>query len=91
MSYEVESYNPANDQWTPCPSLTGKKGSLAGATLNDKIFAMGGGNGVECFADVEMLVLDIGKWIPTRSLLQKVEVTASLALYFPLVDLLGLI
>jgi kelch-like protein 20 len=52
---------------------------------------MGGGNGVECFADVEMLVLDIGKWIPTRSLLQKVEVTACLALYFLLVDLLGLI
>ncbi|KAJ6299812.1 hypothetical protein OIU76_020743 [Salix suchowensis] len=43
----VESYNPANDQWTPHPSLTKKKGN------------------------VEMLVIDIGKWIPTRSMLQK--------------------
>ncbi|KAF2306483.1 hypothetical protein GH714_018467 [Hevea brasiliensis] len=67
----VESYNPANDQWTLRPSLTGKRGSLGGATLNDKIFAVGGGNGLECLSDVEMLDLNVGRWIPTRSMLQK--------------------
>ncbi|PHU25686.1 hypothetical protein BC332_04018 [Capsicum chinense] len=46
----VESYNPANDEWTICPCLKEKWGSLAGATLKDKIFAIGGGNGIECFS-----------------------------------------
>lgn len=71
-SCEVESYSPANDQWTLRPSLNQKKGSLAGATLDNKIFSIGGGNGVEIFSDVEMLDLDIGRWIPTQSMLQKV-------------------
>jgi len=54
------------------PSLNAKKGSLAGAALGEKIFALGGGNGQDCFSDVEMLDFDIGKWICTRSMLQKV-------------------
>lgn len=69
---EVESYDPASDHWTLRPSLNVQKGSLGGATLNNKIFAIGGGNGVESFADVEMLDLDVGRWIGTRSMLQKV-------------------
>lgn len=69
----VESYNPVHDNWTLCPSLNQKKGSLSGAALNGKIFAVGGGNGVDCFSDVEMLDLDIGRWIPTRSMLEKVK------------------
>lgn len=72
---EVESYNPANDQWTLRPSLTEKRGSLGGATLNNKIFAVGGGNGTECFSKVEMLDLYVGRWIPTRSMLQKVNLS----------------
>ena len=71
-SCEVESYSLANDLWTSRPSLNQEKGSLAGATIDNKLFAIGGGNGVECFSDVEMLDLDIGRWIPTRSMLQKV-------------------
>ncbi|KAK4589562.1 hypothetical protein RGQ29_020215 [Quercus rubra] len=67
----VESYSLANDQWTPRPSLNQKKGSLAGATIDNKIFAIGGGNNVECLSNVEMLDLDIGRWIPMRSMLQK--------------------
>ncbi|KAM5560560.1 hypothetical protein ABKV19_021632 [Rosa sericea] len=67
----VESYCPADEQWKVCPSLREKKGSLAAATTNNKIFAMGGGNGIECFSDVEMLDLDVGRWIRTQSMLQK--------------------
>lgn len=74
MSFcEVESYCPGNDQWTQRPSLSQNKGSLAGASANNKIFAMGGGNGIECFSEVEMLDLDIGRWISTRSMMQKVK------------------
>ena len=36
-----------------------KKGRLSGAALNDKLFVVGGGNGVDSFSDVEMLELDI--------------------------------
>ena len=77
---QVESYSPSSDQWTLCPSLKEKKGSLAGATLDGKIFAIGGGNGVECLSDVEMLDLIVGRWINTRSMLQKVNVVLDLLL-----------
>lgn len=54
------------------PPLNQEKGSLAGATIDDKIFAIGGGNGIESFSEVEMLDLDVGRWISTRSMLEKV-------------------
>ena len=83
----VESYNPVHDNWTLCPSLNQKKGSLSGAALNDKIFAVGGGNGVDCFSDVEMLDLDIGRWIPTRSMLEKVNGTIKWSIFQVLTEI----
>jgi len=77
----VESYNPVHDNWTVCPSLNQKKGSLSGAALHGKIFAVGGGNGVDCFSDVEMLDLDIGRWIPTRSMLKRVKWTIKCSIF----------
>ncbi|KAL6529128.1 hypothetical protein OROHE_014872 [Orobanche hederae] len=53
------------------PSLSKKKGSMAGASLYETIFAMGGGNGVECFSEVELLDLNIGSWMSTQSMLEK--------------------
>lgn len=75
---EVESYNPADNEWVLRPSLNFKKGSLAGATLNNKMFAVGGGDGEECFSSVEMFDFDVGRWISTRSMLQKVSCFTSL-------------
>lgn len=72
---EVEAYNLVSNEWTLRAPLNKEKGSLAGATLNGKIFALGGGNGIECFSDVDMFDLDVGRWIPTRSMLQKVTPT----------------
>lgn len=63
------------NEWTTRPSLNEKKGSLAGATLNDKIYAVGGGSDNEFSASVEMLDLDVGAWIPSRSMLEKVDIT----------------
>ncbi|PHU19119.1 Heat shock protein 82 [Capsicum chinense] len=57
----VESYNPANDEWTMCPCLKEKWGSLACATLKDKIFVICGGNGIECFSEMAMLVSEARK------------------------------
>ncbi|KAJ0698358.1 putative DCD domain-containing protein NRP [Helianthus annuus] len=48
-----------------------KNGNLAGATVNDKIYALGGWNGVDCYSTVEMLDFDVGAWIPARSMLEK--------------------
>lgn len=70
---EVESYEPVRNRWSSRPPLTQRKGSLAGVSFNDKIFAIGGGNGFECLSEVEMLDLDVGRWIPTRSMLHKVK------------------
>lgn len=68
----VESYSLANHQWVSRPSLNQKKGSLAGVSLNNTIFAIGGGNGVECFSEVEMFELDAGRWIQTPSMRHEV-------------------
>ncbi|KAL6576996.1 hypothetical protein OROMI_011272 [Orobanche minor] len=44
---------------------------MAGASLYETIFAMGGGNGVECFSEVELLDLNIGSWMSTQSMIEK--------------------
>ncbi|XP_069146537.1 uncharacterized protein [Solanum lycopersicum] len=67
----VASYNPANDMWTLHPHLKKRNNNLSGATLKDKIFTMGGGNGTEYFAQVEMHDPQVGRWIPSRSMWQK--------------------
>lgn len=72
-SFLVESYNPLRNQWIQQPSLKEKKGSLAGASLNDKIFAIGGGNGAQCFSEVEMFDFNIGNWISARPMMKKVS------------------
>lgn len=69
---EVESYNPISNQWVNRPPLNQKKGGLAGVSLNEKIFAIGGGIGVEFFSEVHVFYPDEGRWIPTQSMLQKV-------------------
>ncbi|KAI4306898.1 hypothetical protein L6164_030138 [Bauhinia variegata] len=63
----VESYNLVRNQWVTRPPLNRKRGSLAGISLNEKIYAIGGGDGVECFSEVEMFDLDVGRWIPSRT------------------------
>lgn len=68
-----ESYNPADNKWTVHRCLNERNGSLAGATWKDNIFAIGGGNGSESFSAVQMYDPQIGRWIPSRSMWQKVN------------------
>ena len=68
----VESYNLKHNQWAKRPSLNQRKGSLAGVSVLEKLFAIGGGNGVECYSEVEMFDANIGKWIFTQPMQQKV-------------------
>ncbi|KAL0648949.1 hypothetical protein Bca4012_047240 [Brassica carinata] len=70
-SNTVESYNETDGRWSLCPPLNDRKGNLGGATLDGKIFAIGGGNAELVFSDVEMLDPDIGRWIRTRSMEHK--------------------
>lgn len=49
-----------------------EKGSLAGVSLNGKIFAIGGGNGCECFSEVEMFDPALGRWINSQPMFEKV-------------------
>jgi hypothetical protein len=58
--------------WITCPCLKQNKGGLAGATLNGKIFAIGGGNGSQSFSEVEMFDPAHGSWIHSPSLQQSV-------------------
>lgn len=73
IRFVVESYNLASDQWATRPSLNKKKGSLAGTVLHEKIFAIGGGNGIDCFSEVEIFDPNVGRWIFTKSMLFKVS------------------
>ncbi|KAL6535000.1 hypothetical protein OROHE_013054 [Orobanche hederae] len=43
---------------------------MAGASLYETIFAMGGGNGVECFSEVELLDLNIEVGCPLNPCLR---------------------
>ncbi|XP_055806834.1 uncharacterized protein LOC129875548 [Solanum dulcamara] len=67
----VESYRPADNKWTIRSPLNTKKGALAGATWKDKIFAIVGGNVIDCFSEVEMYDPQVGRWINTRPMWQK--------------------
>lgn len=71
---EVESYNLETNQWTIRPSLNEKKGSMGGVSINNKILAIGGGNGFESLSSIEMFDPDAGFWIPTCSMSHKVGV-----------------
>ncbi|KAI7990592.1 Kelch-like protein 2 [Camellia lanceoleosa] len=73
----VESYNAISDQWVSHPLLNQRKRSLAGASLYNKIFAVGGGNEVECYSEVEMLDMNIGRWITSQSMQQSIFMSNS--------------
>ncbi|OIW00868.1 hypothetical protein TanjilG_12809 [Lupinus angustifolius] len=49
---KVESYNPIHEMWTLFSSLSLKKESLAGFSLNNNIFVVGGGNGTVCLSEL---------------------------------------
>ncbi|KAF5206492.1 Development/cell death domain, Galactose oxidase, beta-propeller [Thalictrum thalictroides] len=49
----------------------GKMWLDTGASLNNKIYAIGGGNGVDIYKEVEMFDPELGRWIPTQSMLRK--------------------
>ncbi|OEL14140.1 Kelch-like protein 17, partial [Dichanthelium oligosanthes] len=71
MSFiEVECYSRGGNRWMTCPRLKHGKGSLAGTTLNDKIFAIGGGDGSAVFSEVEMFDPALGRWIDSLSMRQ---------------------
>ncbi|KAB8080087.1 hypothetical protein EE612_000432 [Oryza sativa] len=66
----VECYNRGANKWIGLPCLNHEKGHLAGATLNGKIFAIGGGDGSQSFSEVEMFDPAVGKWIYSLSMQQ---------------------
>ena len=72
---EVYYYDRSRGDWSTCPSLTRDRWSLAGVSVNGRIYAFGGGDGTECFSDVEMFDPTHGKWIKNQPMLEKVSVS----------------
>ncbi|KAK7382366.1 hypothetical protein VNO80_01217 [Phaseolus coccineus] len=67
------SYNPTVYKWTLCPSLDRKKGSLTVVSLTKQICSVV--DGVYCinsFVVIEVLDLDIRRWISACSKLHKI-------------------
>lgn len=70
--FAVERYNTVSDMWEECPSMAIKRGSLGGATVHEKIYALGGGNGNTSFDDTEYYDPIVGIWTPSRKMLERV-------------------
>ncbi|GKD18024.1 putative development/cell death domain, kelch-type beta propeller containing protein, partial [Tanacetum coccineum] len=70
-NFVVESFIPSQNQWVPRPPLFWKNIHVAGASVKDRLFVVGGAKGRQCSSEVEYLDLDIGKWIPTCPMLSK--------------------
>lgn len=70
-SHTVESFNPTKNQWISRPPLYWKNIHVAGASIKDRLFVVGGAIGCQCSSEVEYLDLHIGKWLPARSMQSK--------------------
>nr|XP_043633726.1 kelch-like protein 12 [Erigeron canadensis] len=69
--HSVESFSPTRNQWITRPPLFWKNIHVAGASVNEKLFVVGGEQGGQSSSEVEFLDLNIGKWLPTRSMQSK--------------------
>ncbi|KAJ0088065.1 hypothetical protein Patl1_31453 [Pistacia atlantica] len=69
----IDAHGTIQDEWTLCPSLKKAKSGLGGVTFDNKIYAIGVGNSVDCFLDVEMSDLKLERWISMLPLQQKVH------------------
>ncbi|GKA33566.1 putative development/cell death domain, kelch-type beta propeller containing protein, partial [Tanacetum coccineum] len=59
--HTVESFIPSQNQWVPRPPLFWKNVHVAGASVKDRLFVVGGAKGRQCSSEVEYLDLDIRK------------------------------
>lgn len=64
-------YDAHRDQWLPGPDLTSRRFALAGASLNDMIYAVGGFDGTAYLSSVERLDPREGKWCSVGSMAGK--------------------
>nr|KYP37786.1 B2 protein [Cajanus cajan] len=78
LELNVGSYSPILDKWALCPSLNQNKGSLALVSLTNKIFGDVGASVIDCFSDIEVFDLDLGKWISAYSIQNKIFAPAVL-------------
>ncbi|ESW06633.1 hypothetical protein PHAVU_010G064000, partial [Phaseolus vulgaris] len=66
------SYNPTFNKWTLCPSLNPNKGSLTVVSLTKQIRSVADGvYGINSFVVIEVLDLEIGRWVSASSKLHK--------------------
>lgn len=70
--FAVERYNTLSDKWETCSSMAIKRGSLGGATVREKIYALGGGNGSTSFNDTECFDPIVGTWTASTKMLERV-------------------
>ncbi|KAJ0975503.1 hypothetical protein J5N97_017468 [Dioscorea zingiberensis] len=67
----VECYNTNYDEWAICAPMRCGKANLSGATLNGKIFAIGGGTRHVCYSDVQMFDPALERWFNTQPMIEK--------------------
>ncbi|KAJ9539880.1 hypothetical protein OSB04_026386 [Centaurea solstitialis] len=67
-AHTVESFSLIKNQWVSRPPLYSKNIHVAGASISDRLFVVGGGNGLQCSSEVQYLDLHAGKWLLARSM-----------------------
>ncbi|CAN6576060.1 unnamed protein product [Malus baccata var. baccata] len=67
-----DAYYPSEDKTKPPSPMSAVRSYVSAAQLYGNLYVIGGSNGQVCYdTDVEMLDLDVGRWIHTQSMLQK--------------------
>lgn len=71
-TFTVEKYDRSLNEWRSCASMKTQRGSLGGVTVGERIYAVGGGNGMASFSEVECFDPHLASWLPCTSMLEKV-------------------
>ncbi|KAM2566985.1 hypothetical protein TB1_009423 [Malus domestica] len=67
-----DAYYPSEDMTKPLSPMSAVRSYASAAQLYGNLYVIGGSNGQVCYdTDVEMLDLEVGRWIHTQSMLQK--------------------
>lgn len=62
-------YNTEKDTWMPRAGLCEPRASLSAVAVDDKIFALGGHNGLNALRSVEIYDVDTNSWSATTGVI----------------------
>lgn len=65
----MEVYNPQTNTWCPAPSMLNRRSNFGIAVFDDRLFVVGGHNGIHSVQKVESFDVKTGLWSEERDML----------------------